>query len=86
MNKYNQKTLVESNGEVSLQNEVNEFWKAVCFNKVMTYIRETYIRGIDFEASALLKLYERLLEENNVNYSPHLTCFTNDILNGVPEK
>ena len=68
VNKYNQKTRAESNREVSLQNEVNEFWKAVCFNKVITHIRETYVRGIDFEANALIKLYERLLEENNVTY------------------
>ena len=68
MNKYNQKTRAESNREVSLQNEVNEFWKAVYFNKVITHIRETYVRGIDFEANALIKLYERLLEENNVKY------------------
>ena len=68
VNKYNQKTRAESNREVSLQNEVNEFQKAVCFNKVITHIREEYVRGIDFEANALIKLYERLLEENNVTY------------------
>ena len=85
MDRYNQKIHVESNREVSLQNEVNEFWKAVCFNQVITHIRETYVRGIDFEASTLLKLYERLLEEINVTYFPHLTGFTEDILNIVPE-
>ena len=79
-------TLVEFNQEVSLKNEFNEFWKAVCFNKMMTHIRETYVKGIDFEASALLKLCEKLLEENNVTYSPHLTCFTEEILNVVPGK
>ena len=78
--KYNQKTLEESNREASLQNEIDEFWKAVCFNKVIKHMRETYVTGIDFEASALLKLYERLLKENNVTYSPHLTRFTEDIL------
>ena len=60
-------------------------WKVVCFNKVITHIRETYVRGIDFEASVLLKLYGRLLKENNAIYSPHLTLFTEDILNAVPE-
>ena len=39
--------------------------------------------GIDFEASVLLKLCARFLEENNVTYSPHLTRFTEDILNAV---
>ena len=85
VNKYNQKALAESNQEVSLQNEVNEFWKVVCFNKVMMNIRETDVRGIDFEASALLKLYERLLEENYISYSSHLTHFMEDILNAVQE-
>ena len=83
--KYNQKTLEESNREASLQNEIDEFWKAVCFNKVITHMGETYVTGIDFEASVLLKLYERLLKENNVTYSPHLTRFTEDIFNAVPE-
>ena len=68
-----------------MQNEVNQFWKAVCFNKVIPHIREAYVRGIDVETSVLLKLYERLLEENNVTYSPHLTRFTDDVLNAVPE-
>ena len=63
---YNQKSLAESNQEVSLQNEFNEFWKEVCFNNVITHLRETHVRDIDFEAGAVLKLYERLLEENNV--------------------
>ena len=45
-------------------------------------MRETYVRVIDFEASALLKLYEILQEENNVTY---LTRFTKDIINIVPE-
>ena len=45
-------------------------------------MRETYVRVIDFEASALLKLYEILQEENNVTY---LTRFTKDIVNIVPE-
>ena len=52
--KYNQKSLAESNWEVSLRNEINEFWKAVCFNKAIMHIRETYVRGIDFEASPLI--------------------------------
>ena len=74
-----------SDREASVQNEIDEFWKAVCFNKVITHMRKTYVTGIDFEASALLKLYERLLKENNVTYSPHLSRFTEDILNAVPE-
>ena len=85
VNKYNQKKLIESNREISMQNEVKQFWKAVCFNKVIPHIREAYVGGIDFETSVLLKLYERLLEENNVTYSPHLTRFTDDVLNTVPE-
>ena len=52
--KYNQKSLAESNREVSLRNEINEFWKAVCFNKAIMHLRETYVRGIDFEASPLI--------------------------------
>ena len=52
---------------------------------MITHIREAYVRGIDVETSVLLKLYERLLEENNVTYSPHLTRFTDDVLNAVPE-
>ena len=78
VNKYNQKALVESNRVISLENEVNEFWNAVCFNKVITHITETYVRGIDLEASALLKHYERLLKENNVTYFPHLTRFSEE--------
>ena len=85
VSKYNQKVLAESNQKASLQNEVNGFWKAVCFKKVITHIRETCVRDIDFEVSALLKLYERLLEENNVAYSCHLTRVTEDILNTVPK-
>ena len=84
LNKYNQKVLAGSNREVSLQNEVNEFWKAVCFKKMRTLIRETYVRSINFEASALLKLCERLLKESNVTSSPLLTRFTGDILSPVP--
>ena len=52
---------------------------------MITHIREAYVRGIDVETSVLLKLYERLLEENNVTHSPHLTRFTDDVLNAVPE-
>ena len=33
VNKYKQKVIAEFNRDASLQNEVNEFWKAVCFNK-----------------------------------------------------
>ena len=35
VNRYNEKAVVEFNQEVSMQNKVNEFWKAVCFNKVI---------------------------------------------------
>ena len=52
---------------------------------MLTRIRETYVSGIDFETSVLLKLCARFLEENNVTYSPHLTRFTEDIINAVPE-
>ena len=34
---YKQKSLAESNREVSLQNEFNEFLKEVCFNNVITH-------------------------------------------------
>ena len=50
------------------------------FNKMIAHVR-----AIGFEASALLKLYEILPEENNVTYSCHLTRFIEDILNAVSE-
>ena len=53
---------------------------------VITHTRQTYVRGIDFEASALLKLYERLLDKNSVTYSPHLARFTEYTLNVAQEK
>ena len=49
---YHKPCYNESNREVSLQNDVNEFWKAVCLNKVITHVRETYVSSIHFEASA----------------------------------
>ena len=55
VNKYNQKTLVESNDELSLQKGVNKFLKANCSKKVLTYTREIYVRGIDFEASGEIR-------------------------------
>lgn len=55
VNKCNQKTLVEPNDELSLQNGVNKFLKANCSKKVLTYTREIYVRGIAFEASAKIR-------------------------------
>ena len=55
VNKYNQKTLVESNDELSLQKGVNKFLKANCSKKVLTHTREIYVRGIDFEASGEIR-------------------------------
>ena len=58
---------------------------AVCFNKVITHVEETFVTGIDFEANALMKLYEQMLLEHNVKHIPKIDRFTQDIIKALPQ-
>ena len=84
-NQYNSKIRKENKKQDSLKYELDDFWKVVCFNKIVTYVKETYITGIDFEANSLMKLYENLLRKQNVLFTPQLTRFTDDLMRAIPQ-
>ena len=49
-------------------------------------MRETYVKGVDFQGSHLLEIYKMLLQEKGiVDYSPHITRFTNELLASAPD-
>ena len=85
LNQYDQKIRKDSSREEALKNELDEFWKAVCFNKVVTHVKETYVTGIDFEAKALMNLHEELLQKHDIAHPPQLTRFTEDIIRAIPQ-
>ena len=88
LNEYRNKKSDPINREIFQQRENENFITAVCFNQIVTRVHESASLS-DKEGGAHLLAYElgskyaNLLHEKCINYTPHGTRFTNELLEAI---
>ena len=63
----------------------DDYIKAMCFNKIMTYVYEKGQENVSFDVSELEKLYADLLSSNGIIHAIHVSRFAGKLISRIPK-